>query len=343
MGMLIANGTLRVQQFWPGGRSDADTATIDLVPQASKAFTWVDNAGKRQPTRVFDNAEVVSKSGRKPAIKTSKNSTARKITIRLQGLDAPELHYQPQVPGSGGQGINHPFRQWLGETSANALHDFLKGFGQTDIPCEFLTVVQKPSEVCDMFGRFVGNIVLIQGGARIDINQWLVREGWAMPGFYNSMLNHEILAVLAEHDDAKKAGRGLYSKKIITDHLAGFDPKRVERKGPQSFKPFSDKGPVNFPKFFRRQAELYVRRAVGQNVPMNLRAFIASKGSDYAIRRDACLKLKGPRIGKKPRPEFQPLATFLAGDRYPTGPEVVYWESDSALVRAGTNTEIKSW
>src|SRR5258706_6306979 len=178
MGMLIANGTLRVQQFWPGGRSDADTATIDLVPQANKAFIWVDNAGKRQPTRAFDNAEVVSKSGRKPAIKTSKGSTVRKITIRLQGIDAPELHYQPQVPGSGGQGINHPFRQWLGETSADALHDYLRGFNQAEIPCEFLTAGPKPSDVCDMFGRLVRKNIPIQGRACIGIKPKLVAQGW---------------------------------------------------------------------------------------------------------------------------------------------------------------------
>ena len=45
----------------------------------------------------------------------------------------------------------------------------------------------------------------------------------------------------------------------------------------------------------------------------------------------------------KKSPEFKQLATFLAGSRYPLGPEIVFWENESKLVKAGTNTEIKAW
>src|SRR6185295_4601605 len=54
MGLLIINGTLRVKQFWPEGRSDADTATVDLA--ASQPFVFVNNAGHRAPTHALDNA-----------------------------------------------------------------------------------------------------------------------------------------------------------------------------------------------------------------------------------------------------------------------------------------------
>ena len=193
---------------------------------SAQPFVFVNNAGHRAPSHAFDNAESVGKFGRTPVIKTAK-SGARKVTIRLQGLDAPELHYQPQVTGSSG--ITHPFRQSMGETCANALHAFVTGLGQAEIPCEVLTAVNKPSDVCDVFGRVVGNIVLIMGGARIDINHWLVREGWALPAFYNSMSKPEILALLADHDAAKTNRRGLFSKKIVTSKLAAFDPQRRER------------------------------------------------------------------------------------------------------------------
>jgi endonuclease YncB( thermonuclease family) len=343
MGLLIISGVLRVKQFWPEARSDADTATVDLVAPTKKPFVFVNDAGKRQTTKVFDNAEVVGKFGRKPVIKQSKGSTVRRVTVRLQGVDAPELHYQPVVPGSGGKGINHPFRQSLGETCADALHAFVSTFGQPEIPCEVVTVVDKPSEVCDVFGRVVGNLVLVMGGSRIDINHWLLREGWVLPGFYNSMLKTEILAVLADHKAAMQSKRGLFSKKIVTTKLAPFDPQRRERKGPATFKPFSDRGPVNFPKFFRRQGELHVRGANGESVPADLRGFIKTKLDDLALQRDQFLKLKGPTTGKKPRPEFKNLSTFLGGNQYPTGPEIVFWENDSKLVKAGTNTEIKVW
>jgi endonuclease YncB( thermonuclease family) len=341
MGLLTISGVLRAKQFWPGGRSDADTATVDLA--AKQPFVFVDDAGKRHPTSVFDNAEVIGQHGRNTVVKQSRGSTVRKVTIRFQGVDAPELHYQPQVPGSGGKGVNHPFRQALGETCANTLHAIVASFGQAEIPCEVVTAVTRPSDVCDVFGRVVGNIVLKIGGARIDINQRLLHEGWVLPGLYNSMSKAEIQAVLADYKAAKQAKRGLFSKDIVTSVLAPFDPKQVEQKGPASFNPFSDLGPVNFPKFFRREAERYVRGAIGQNVGADLRQFIATKPTDLALQTDLFLKLKGSTIGKKPRPEFKQLATFLAGNHYPIGPEIVFWENESTLVRAGTNTEIKTW
>jgi endonuclease YncB( thermonuclease family) len=341
MGLLTINGILRAKQFWPEGRSDADTATVELAAQ--QPFVFTDDGGKRHPTNAFDNAEVVGQHGRNAVIKQPKTSAARSVTIRLQGIDAPELHYQPQVTGSGGKGINHPFRQSLGETSADALHTIVGSFGLAEIPCEVTTEVELPSDVCDVFGRVVGNIVLKIGGARIDINHRLLREGWVLPALYNSMSKAEIQAVLADHTVATQAKRGLFSKRIVTSVLAPFDPKKIERKGPASFKPFSDSGPVNFPKFFRRNAERYVRNAIGENVGADLRAFIATNSTDLALQTDRFLKLKGTLTGKKPRPEFKQLATFITRNRYPVGPEIVFWENDSSLVKAGTNVQITGW
>ena len=338
MGILIISGTLSVKQFWPESRSDADTATVDL--SANQPFVFVNNAGRRAPTHALDKAESVGKFGPKPVVRTLK-SGGRKVTIRMQGIDAPELHFQPQVKGS--KGVNHPFRQSMGETCANALHAFLSAFGQAAIPCEVLTDVSQPSDVCDVFGRVVGNIVLIVGGARIDVNQWLLREGWVLPGLYNSMTKQEIQAVLADHDAAKSGRRGLFSKKIVATKLAAFDPQRRERKGPSSFKPFSDTGAVNFPKFFRRQADRHVRGAIGQNVQSNLRAFISTKSDDLALRREDFLKLKGPTTGNAAKAKFLQLATFLGQNNFPIGPELVYFENDTKLVRAGTNTVITTF
>ncbi len=343
MGTLTVSGILRANQFWPQGRSDADTASIELTIKGTKSFVFIDDAGNRRSTSVFENAEVVGQHGRSPVIKKSKKATTRKITIRLQGIDAPELHYQPQVPGSKGKGVVHPFRQSLGETCANALHTFVVAFGEPEIACEAVTLVRHPSDVCDVYGRVVANIVLIRGGSRIDVNHWLLREGWALPAFYNSMSKAEILAVLADYQTAKQQNRGLFSKRLVTPKLASFDPQHIERKGPALFQPFSDEGPVNFPKFFRRQAEHYVSLAVNKNTPPDLVGYIANKPTDLALERDKFLKLKGSTIGTKPRPEFRQLAKFLAGNNFPTGPQVVYWENEATLVRAGTNPEIKNW
>ena len=86
-----------------------------------------------------------------------------------------------------------------------------------------------------------------------------------------------------------------------------------------------------------------MRSAIGENVGADLRAFIATSSTDLALQTERFLKLKGALTGKKPRPEFQQLATFITRNRYPVGPELVFWENDATLVKAGTEVGINAW
>src|SRR5262245_6346608 len=88
-GLLEVTGTIDLNQFWPMGTSDADTTKI-LVQVGQDAFRF--RAFPTAPwkvTHVFDDAIVVGQS-EKPAI-----DTRGRVTVRLQGIDAPELHYRP--------------------------------------------------------------------------------------------------------------------------------------------------------------------------------------------------------------------------------------------------------
>jgi endonuclease YncB( thermonuclease family) len=89
MGKLMIDGTVDLSQFWPIGESDADTTKIVLTVLPSAA-QYQPTDGVPRPTTKFDDACVKSFGQFKPIIKN------RKITVRLQGVDAPELHYQPQ-------------------------------------------------------------------------------------------------------------------------------------------------------------------------------------------------------------------------------------------------------
>ncbi len=219
------------------------------------------DAGQRRPTRAFENAEVIGRHGPQAVIKRDKKLGADKITVRLQGIDAPELHFQPTVKGSRGK--NGKFRQSLGETCSDALLKCVSVLGQARIPCEVVSRVRLPADVCDVYGRVAGDVVVTVDGARVDLNHWLLREGWALPGLYNSMTRNEVRQALADYATAAQDGRGMWRGKHVKAALAPFVATRRYRKGPTSFTPFSDKGPVNFPKFFRRQADHDVRRAVG--------------------------------------------------------------------------------
>jgi hypothetical protein len=41
--------------------------------------------------------------------------------------------------------------------------------------------------------------------------------------------------------------------------------------------------------------------------------------------------------------QFRQLATFVKNARYPTGPELVFWEADAKLVKTGTKNPITAW
>src|SRR5919109_587443 len=95
MGLLRVNGTIEVAQFWPRGTSDADTAVIIVGVSAANAFQFQQTpGGKFKTTHAFEGALVHGKQGAKAPI-----DSQGRIRVRLQGIDAPELHYQPSPLG----------------------------------------------------------------------------------------------------------------------------------------------------------------------------------------------------------------------------------------------------
>lgn len=84
-------GTLNGSQCWPGGDSDADTLRVRVVGNAVRVVE--DGSKRERVTRAFDGARVIGR-GVHPAIDS--NGFVR---VRLQGVDAPELHYMPVADG----------------------------------------------------------------------------------------------------------------------------------------------------------------------------------------------------------------------------------------------------
>src|SRR5215475_9122766 len=132
-GLLEVSGTLDLTQFWPAGESDADTAKVHL--SGANAFRFREHPGDAfKITHAFDGAQVHGK-GVKDAI-----DKQGRITIRLQAIDAPELHYRPVAPTldkkkptdkqrKAFNAANANFRQHYGETAAVELFTFLSSVG----------------------------------------------------------------------------------------------------------------------------------------------------------------------------------------------------------------------
>ena len=79
-----------------------------------------------------------------------------------------------------------------------------------------LVPVDTPSNLFDRFGRAVADIVL--SSQNINLNQWLVKEGWAFTDFYDSMSNEEILLLKGKGNDASNSQKGIipsYTKELV--------------------------------------------------------------------------------------------------------------------------------
>src|SRR5882724_11588383 len=122
-GLLTFTGTIDLNQFWPqniksGNTSDSDADTVKVkVDMASITFTSA--AGNVKKTKALNNAGFWTNQ------KKSDGTTVKKfkpvinskelVTMRLQGIDAPELHYMIGTP---------LYRQLMGDTATIALYKY---------------------------------------------------------------------------------------------------------------------------------------------------------------------------------------------------------------------------
>jgi endonuclease YncB( thermonuclease family) len=254
-GLLELSGTIDLAQFWPVGQSDADTVKVLLSGPNAFRFTRHPGAPSKV-THAFEGATVKGR-GSKPAI-----DKQNRVTIRLQGIDATELHYRPTAPTLKGKkptaeqrarfnAANGNFRQKFGETATIALATFLAKAGKSPLKCVVRTGVDEPDEVFDTFGRLVGDIFVTIGGVEQNVNHWLCRKGWAFPTFYSSMTKQEINDLIALSEPARKSKAGIWKR--TTSDVSQFDRTLLFRnKGTPD--PANDDGQVFFPKLFRRRS-----------------------------------------------------------------------------------------
>ncbi len=268
MGLLTMTGTLDLSQFWPAGNSDADTAKVLLAP--NDPFVFQAHPGAPSvPTSAFEGASAVGKG--KTAVIDNKN----RVTVRFQGIDAPELHFPP-----------HQRRQHFGEFSTNQLRVFLQTFQQDPLPCRVVTQVTSPNDVFDTFGRFIGDIIVTRGGQAVNLNHWLAAEGLAFPSLYNSMSVAEMNAVIQPSDAARAQRKGIWENAGFTQSIGTLDKTLVFRRPPAAVQP--DAGRVIFPKFFRRLSTWQDDKAKGKTKATTLKAFLAKEHppDQFLLTRD---------------------------------------------------------
>jgi endonuclease YncB( thermonuclease family) len=328
-GLLIIDGSVDVSQFWPTGESDGDTVKFTIIEQKT-AFKFRSSPGaKPVVTHAFATAGMFETvKGQKTFKPLIRNGA---ITLRLQGIDAPELHVPPRVKGG------KDFREFQGETSTVALGDQLKK-DKAIIPCQFITAVSHPQEVVDKYGRFIGEIIFNRGAANEwNICDWMIEQGWAFPAFYTSMSVAEITRLQTAAKSAQYAKRGIWV--YLSNTIGPLDWNMVFRNH-GAIDAAKDRGPVVFPKMFRRLCD-YSERKKNGTVKGGFASYLAGlKPPDFCYQTADFLKAAG-QPAKNSRKKLAQYVT--AANKYLAGPGDLVFEEAASTIVDKNNKKINSW
>lgn len=346
MGTLRITGIIELNQFWPQSSSDADTTKMKLIVGDDSFEYREDGTTVFKKTLAFKNA-VSKGQGTRPVINTSVRTGEKSITVRLQGVDAPELHYQasalkkdPAITAAQRKEYNDlnrkEKRQHFAESATVALMKHLKKFSKNGfVPVWFQSKVDKPFEVVDTYGRFVGEIMI---GEDHNLNIWLLENGWCMPTFYTSMKKEEIETFLAAWKKGKTK-KGRTSKSLIKD-MNKFDWEMLYRlPGTVSdFKIGDDKGKTIMPKIFRRQVAWQTcKKAKVIAASTSFASFLKKKPDQLVLLNDFLLNgLTASRV-------FAIHHFINADGKLTKNPEDIILQEKAATMVDENNKKIETW
>ncbi len=326
-GLLEVRGSFAVAQFWPNGSADADTVSIILATDGPPFRFQCSPDARWQVTTVFDGALVDG------AVKKAPISAKRKLTIRLIGIDAPELHCgaTARIKKSKRtaeqlvlfQEFGKEYRQPFAESAVLALVERLGGTGKV-LPATVRTRVDQPNEVFDCYGRFVGDMFVQLDGVEFHVNRWLMEQGWAVPSLYDSMAEDEIEPIVAAANDAYAKSIGIWQS--LSDGVTELDWAMRYRRLHAA--PGADGGLVLYPKFYRR----LVTWAVNKRAKMSNGTFIQYLHDV----NERCVDLD-EYLQKGQDATLYRLSDFVGddGSRLAWPEEIVFREKDSTLIGAG--------
>jgi len=327
MPIVEFDGAIDLAQFWPTGTSDADTSKVVVRLAGGIRVRAAAGAGARR-TRVYDGAFARVNGRRVPLI-----DARGELVVRLQGVDAPELHARPRpMKGPGGadwslagRGLVKDYRQAQAETATLRLARHLAGLaaGAASVKCRFSSYLRPgegPASVIDMFGRFVGSLAVGRGV----LNHWLLKNGLALPALYSGMdLDNEIKPLLAAWERGREQGIALH----YTPLFGRFDPARVLRPGGA---PQAERAGFIHPKFFRRQVSWYAYRKAG-HFKGGFGAFMRLSGEQAMLLADVLAGQDSARVHALHAPQFMNARGLVVAPE-----QMVFKESPSSVyVEAG--------
>jgi endonuclease YncB( thermonuclease family) len=298
-------------------------------------------------TKAYDNAYMLGEKKADGSFAQDKLINSKgQITVRLQRVDAPELHIKPgPIKGKSlkgktldGKPLFTDYRQRQAETGTNALRKFLKTMADKNgiVPCVFdtnLDASKGPGEAVDKYGRFVGDILVGKGKKQVNLNLWLLEQGWAIVALYDSMLADEIAASLKSWRKGKGSGaQPLYRSKFEPFELLYF-------REPGSAVQDEGKNKFIHPKYFRRYITWFAHRT-GGNITGTYPDFLESKAEEVYALDEFVAALKAGK--DKPANVYALYDRKADGDQVSWPPEkFIFFEAPSTVLTVKNGAEKK--
>jgi endonuclease YncB( thermonuclease family) len=299
MGLVQVDGAIELSQFFPAGRSDADTTNVRVRVDPT-SFRYVEAFGAAPINLGWVTTARVRGEGTHAVLSHIKGRGGRPpgdyLRVRLESVDAPELHFRPTNPlpiptktqREAFKRFNEEYRQWCAEMAVFRLVEHLDDLATNGaVSCLVETEVVAPNEVFDAYGRFVGVIQLHSAAGPQRLNDWLLDRGLALPAFYSSARIDEIDRLTAIAVDASRNDRGVWD--VYRNQIEAFDPDLRFRKltGFTRTDAAKDRRRFTTPKLFRRQAAWEAARLAKLPVATTLQEFLGSgTGNEYVTLED---------------------------------------------------------
>jgi endonuclease YncB( thermonuclease family) len=330
---LSAAGTIDVDSFWPAGHADADTTTLEVLV-GDRPFELENPLGSGQIRRTGVYRQAYTRSpGENGEFQKKPLISEGRIKVRLQRIDAPELHITPgQVKGASlaGLGWFQKFRQRQAETAVAKLRTHLLRMAKNNraLPCSFvsrLDAAKGPSDAIDKYGRFVGDIWVGEGAKKQNLNLWLLQQGWAIVALYDSMQADEIDESLAAWAQGQGAGiRAFYREAFEPFEFLVF--RAPGPNAPAAANPARDRQAFIHPKYFRRYVTWWAHHHAG-GLPGSFADYLEAQSK----RSDRVYRLSEFRAAGKRAPLY-PLY-----DRASDG-DAVGWSPDEFIFKEAPST-----
>ncbi len=248
MGDVEISGKVDVFQYWPNGSSDVDT--VRFLPDLTTATYHSDNPSVNVQT-FFERGGTFQPDDNNPGEERFKGilrtAGGISLSVRLQGIDAPETHYSPNFREGMFDGDyatwiakhlvqkrshRQPYGKLCTDFFANDLRKLL-GIGPFDpkapeppVDAKVRILADSINSAADVYGRIVGYVTLTRNGQDVVLNDFALENGYAFCSFYGSMSIEEMRR-LAGLYDAHPTGGNPKSKlrKSVSGHLRDFEPE----------------------------------------------------------------------------------------------------------------------